>query len=242
VLWPLTGHFNQAAKIDAQLSVGRVLKKRLWQAIVKNKILAQAMVLEVVGQSSDALRHMASRVRSGDEGNLEAQASRRYWPLLFGADFRRERHGKGPNPLLNYGYAVIRSAMARAVVATGLHPSVGIFHSNRANAFRLVDDLMEPFRPFVDAKVWWLYEKQGCRALNTRVKRALVDILEFEVARDGQKIRLRHHINHFAQSLGKSYLNKANELVLPEFTAQVFARLMQDEEEQVSSDVVDGDV
>ncbi len=104
---------------------------------------------------------LARRVRSGDPDNLEAQAAQRYWPNLFGKEFRRDRGSDGINALLNYGYAVMRAAIARAVVASGLIPSLGVFHSNRSNPFCLADDLLEPYRPFVDWRVRLLVNESG---------------------------------------------------------------------------------
>ena len=149
-LWPLEGHHVQAMRMRSQLESSLPLRKRLWQSIVKAKIVQQTNVLELLHLPTDGLPALARRVRSGDPDNVEAQAARRYWPLLFGSDFRRGRFGRMPNPFLNYGYTVLRAAVARAVVSTGLHPSLGVHHHNRADAMCLVDDLMEPFRPLVD--------------------------------------------------------------------------------------------
>ena len=133
-LWPLEGNHIQALRMRRQLEASLPLRKRLWQALVKAKIAQQENTLELLGVSGGNLGELAKRVRSGDPENVEAQAARRYWPLLFGDSFRRERFGPMPNPLLNYGYTVLRAATARAVVAAGLHPSVGLHHANRMNA------------------------------------------------------------------------------------------------------------
>ena len=116
---------------------------------------------------------LASRVRSGDPSNLEALGARRYWRLLFGEEFRRDRHATGVNALLNYGYMVARAATARAVVAAGLHPSIGVHHSHAENVMRLVDDLVEPFRPLVDLQVWHLV-RSGHTGVSPMTKRPLV--------------------------------------------------------------------
>ena len=151
VCLPLDGHHGQNARMRAQWEAGRPLAKQLWRAIVVSKIRWQAAVLEAHGHPATAFDLLARRVRSGDPDNVEAQAARRYWPLLLGKDFRRDRGAGDINGLLNYGYTVMRSLCARAVVAAGIHPSIGVHHANRGNPFALADDLVEPFRPLVDA-------------------------------------------------------------------------------------------
>src|SRR5690606_10653558 len=117
------------------------LRKRLWASFVKAKLQQQAAVLEAVGAPTAPLAYLVRKVKSGDPDNVEAQGARRYWGLLFGESFRRDRSADGANGLLNYGYTVMRAATARAVIAAGLHPSLGLHHSNDNNAMRLVDDL-----------------------------------------------------------------------------------------------------
>lgn len=154
VTLPITGFHAQGGRMRAQWEAGKPLAKQLWQRIVKAKVAMQGALLAFHGaREAAAFEMIARRVRSGDPDNLEAQAARRYWPALMGADFRRDRHAAGANALLNYGYAVMRATVARAVVAAGLHPTIGIFHANRGNAFALADDLVEPFRPLVDGLV-----------------------------------------------------------------------------------------
>jgi len=152
-LWPVDAHHVQARRMRAQIDAPEPLAKRLWRSLVRAKVRQQAAVLDSLGVPGGGLTEMARRVRSGDPDNLEAQAARRYWPLLLGADFRRDQDGDGANALLNYGYAILRSTAARAVMGAGLHPSIGLHHSNRGNPMCLVDDVMEPFRPFADLAV-----------------------------------------------------------------------------------------
>ncbi len=175
-LWPLEGHHVQAMRMRSQLEASRPLCKRLWQAVVRAKIGQQKNILELLQLPSEGFDALARRVKSGDPDNVEAQAARRYWPLLFGRDFRRNRHGAGPNPFLNYGYTVMRAAVARTIVSVGLHPSVGIHHSNRANSMCLVDDLIEPFRPMVDYVVVRLVNA-GREELDADAKNALAMVL-----------------------------------------------------------------
>jgi len=131
-------------------------KKRLWQQIVSQKIEQQVKTLESVDKNSLHLQRMIKKVKSGDPENIEAQAARKYWSTLFGSDFRRNIDEPGINALLNYGYSIVRAMTARAVVGAGLHPSLGIFHQNQYNGLCLADDLMEPFRPWVDWQVYRL--------------------------------------------------------------------------------------
>jgi CRISP-associated protein Cas1 len=182
-LWPVDGHHVQAQRMRAQLNVSSPQAKRLWQILVRAKIRQQGAALEARGEPSGAFEALARKVRSGDPENVEAQAARRYWPLLFGEEFRRDADSGGANGLLNYGYAILRSTMARAVMAAGLHPSLGLFHHNRANPLCLVDDLMEPFRPFVDLAVLRLTES-GHTAVTPDTKRflALVPSLDLPTA------------------------------------------------------------
>lgn len=156
MLLTLDGHHVQSKRIEAQLSASQPTHKRMWATIVKSKLEQQAAALEAAGAPTAPLSALVSKVRSGDPDNLEGVGARRYWRLLFGDEFRRDQDAGGVNGLLNYGYTVARAATARAIVAAGLHPSIGVHHCNDANPLRLVDDLMEPFRPVIDLKVWQL--------------------------------------------------------------------------------------
>src|SRR5690606_215333 len=140
-------------RIEAQAAASRPMAKRLWADLVRAKVRAQAAALAEFSQPPLVLETLAKRVRSGDPVNIEAQAAQRYWPSLFGPDFRRDRSADGVNALLNYGYMVLRASAARAVVSAGLHPSLGIHHKSAGSSLRLADDLMEPFRPAVDILV-----------------------------------------------------------------------------------------
>lgn len=176
MLLTLDGHHVQSKRIEAQLKASQPTHKRLWAAVVRSKLEQQAAALEAAGGPVAPLSALVSKVRSGDPENLEGVGARRYWRLLFGEDFRRDQDAGGANALLNYGYTVARASTARAVVAAGLHPSIGLHHSNDANPLRLVDDLMEPFRPIVDLKVWQLV-RNGEGQVTPDTKRALVRTL-----------------------------------------------------------------
>lgn len=213
-LWPLEGHHIQAMRMRCQLEASLPLRKRLWQRIVREKITQQSNVLELLQLSSAGIKALARRVRSGDPDNVEAQVARKYWPLLFGSSFRRDRYGGGPNPFLNYGYTVLRAAVARAVVAAGLHPSLGIHHHNRSNPMCMVDDLMEPFRPFVDYAAVRLVA-EGRNELTPESKQTLAEVLTMDMHTERGTTPLQTCIERAAQSLAQSFEAGKPALVFP---------------------------
>jgi CRISPR-associated protein Cas1 len=162
---------------------------------------------------ADAFALIARRVKSGDTDNLEAQAARRYWPLLMGPDFRRDRDNPGANALLNYGYAIMRSTVARAVVAAGLHPTIGINHANRGNAFALADDLIEPFRPLVDALVIAMVD-QGMDRLDPSLKRRFARLIAFDLRVGDEMSPVSIVAVRLAQSLARAFENGRPSLTL----------------------------
>ena len=178
MILPFHRHHRQAEIATIQIGTSAPLKKRLWQAMIQAKIGNQAAMLTICGQDSSALVAMARLVGSGDPDNTEARAARSYWPRLF-TDFIRDDASDKRNALLNYGYAIVRSAVARALVASGLLPAFGVNHASIANAFNLADDLIEPFRPYVDRAVWQITEQGRVRKGETTVeeRRILASIL-----------------------------------------------------------------
>lgn len=213
-LWPMAQHHEQGRRFDVQLSASAPLRKRLWASLVRAKLEGQAAVLTAVGAPATDVRAMARRVRSGDTSNLEAQAARRYWPRLFGADFRRDREQPGINVLLNYGYTVARAAMARAVVASGLHPTIGLHHSQDTNPMRLVDDLVEPFRPMVDWRVWNL-TTAGAMELTSSTKRTLALTLYQDVRTTDGVAPVTVCMQRLATSLAQVFLGERRRLEFP---------------------------
>src|SRR5487761_636672 len=162
MLLPLVTHSLQTERFAAQAGLALPVRKRIWQQIARAKIQAQARVLKERTGEESGLRALASQVRSGDPANLEARAARVYWQKIFGEiEFRRDREQDGLNACLNYGYAVLRAMVARAICGAGLHPSLSLHHHNRYDAFCLADDLMEPFRPVVDRVVALLRDERG---------------------------------------------------------------------------------
>lgn len=215
VCLPLDGHHGQNGRMRAQWEAGRPLAKQLWREVVIAKIRWQAAVLEARGIDAGAFDMLARRVRSGDPDNIEAQAARRYWPLLMGRDFRRDRAAGGLNGLLNYGYTVLRSLTARAVVAAGLHPSIGIHHANRGNAFALADDLIEPFRPLVDALTLQLAAR-GCEEVTPEAKRAFAGLIALDLAGESGTTTVSVAAIKLAQSLARSFeTGRSSEFSLP---------------------------
>lgn len=211
---PIEGNYQQAKRFDAQIAAGQPLIKRLWTEIVKSKLQQQAAALEATGAPFVPLSALVRKVRSGDPDNFEAQGARRYWGLLFGDDFRRDQQGDGLNAMLNYGYTVLRAATARAVVAAGLHPTIGLHHSNEGNAMRLVDDLMEPFRPMIDLKVWQLH-KQGKGLITPESKRALVRTLYDDMQTSAGATPVMVCAQKLATSLAQVFLGEKDKLDLP---------------------------
>lgn len=212
---PLEGHHAQGARIRAQWESSKPFAKQLWQRIVISKIRWQAAVLESRGLSASAFDTLARKVRSGDPENVEAQAARRYWPLLLGDDFRRDREAAGANALLNYGYAILRSLCARAVVAAGLHPSIGIHHSNRGNAFALADDLVEPFRPLVDVLVVRMLA-EGTTTLSPNAKRAFAGLIALDIPGADGTTTVSMAALRLTQSLANCFQSgRVSDLVLP---------------------------
>lgn len=214
VMLGVDGNFHQSARVEAQIEASRPTAKRLWQQIIRAKLDMQAMALEVVGAESASVRAMVSKVRSGDPDNFEAQAARLYWRRMFGRAFRRDRELVGVNSFLNYGYAVLRSATARAVVAAGLHPAIGIHHRNAYNPMRLVDDLMEPYRPLVDIRVYALVAA-GVEEVTPETKRRLVSVINTDVPTSLGMSPVSVALHYLATSLSKVYLGENDRLELP---------------------------
>ena len=215
MLWPMDGHHQQAHRIEAQLACSLPTRKRLWAAIVRAKLMNQAATLTATGVSSASLQILARRVRSGDPENSEAQGARKYWPLLMGPMFRRDPQGDELNGMLNYGYTILRAATARAVVAAGLHPSLGLHHSHDNNPMRLVDDLMEPFRPIIDWAVWHM-KSSGITEVNNESKRALVGCLYKDLEGDSGTTPVMVAIQRLATSLALVMLGERDKLDLPQ--------------------------
>lgn len=217
-LLPVDGHHAQGDRFEAQAAASLPTKKRLWASIVKAKITAQAAALERLGANPLPLRHLVTRVRSGDPTNIEAQAAQKYLPAIHGAGFKRDREAEGANAFLNYGYTVLRAATARSIVAAGLHPSLGLHHKSKGSALRLADDLMEPFRPAVDLLVAGLVQDvtpSDALALNPPTKRRLAAVLNADYRTSEGVTPLSTALTRLAQSLALVVLGERGSLAFP---------------------------
>lgn len=206
LMLPLSANTLQTQRMIAQASATEPRRKRIWRSIVTAKIRAQASLLKVRTGDDGGLLAIAARVRSGDTGNAEAHAAQRYWPRLFGdPNFRRRRDAPDQNRLLNYGYAVIRAAVGRAVCAHGLHPSLGVCHHGRANAYCLADDLMEPWRVMVDDVVAELVGRHGTGiGLDPSTKQEILGVLHERLSHKGESRTVMDWIGRSAGSLGRA--------------------------------------
>lgn len=218
MMLPLAGHHVQAERFATQARAAAPQKKHLWQQIVRAKVAAQGRLLQRLRGADSGLLAMSRRVRSGDAGNIEAQAARRYWPALFkDPRFSRDPDGAAQNVYLNYGYAVLRATVGRAICASGLHPSLGIHHHNRYDAFCLADDLMEPFRPLVDQAVaLWVDEHGSAGPLDKKVKGYLLDSLLKRYELEGESRTLFDIVARTAASLAAVFEKERTALLLPE--------------------------
>lgn len=217
MLLPIESNTLQTERFRQQIEAKEPVKKRLWKQIVRTKIKHQA---KLVGKDSDvyrALMTLRDRVRSGDPDNIEAQASRKFWPAyLQDVQFRRDINGLPPNNMLNYGYMVMRAAVARALCSAGLLPSLGIHHRNRYNAFCLADDMLEPFRGFVESKVREICEGEGVASeLDQRIKARLLEVLYEPIVIAGFKGPLMVGLHRTMASLQRCFAGEQKELDLP---------------------------
>lgn len=217
MMLPLACHSVQTQRFAAQARAPGPLRKRLWQQLICSKVRAQAATLRQLNGDDAGLLELVSRVRSGDATNIEAQAARRYWPRLFAdPNFRRDPERKDQNLLLNYGYAILRAIVGRAICASGLHPSLGIHHHNKYNPYCLADDLMEPFRPLVDLAVARFLQSNGpVGELNTAAKLEILTQLTGRVTIDGCQRTLFDAASRLTASLADVYLRRAKQLTLP---------------------------
>lgn len=219
LLMPLEGNTLQSERFRAQIEATEPLKKQLWQQTVKAKIGNQAALIKKLNGKYQLLKNLADSVKSGDTANNEAIAAAHYWQNLFPPawNFYRKRDGLPPNNLLNYGYAIVRAGMARAIVSAGLLPTLGIFHRNRYNAYCLADDMMEPYRPFVDMVVRTLIEKtSSVEAITPELKVELLKIPALDVILNNDKSPLMVGMHRTAASLAKCYTGDQRKLLLPE--------------------------
>lgn len=219
LLLNLNGNTLQQERFDAQISASVPLKKQLWAHTITSKILNQAAVLKMQGKKYGNMINWANSVKSGDSANHEARAAAYYWQNIFGEEylFLRDPDGNAPNNLLNYGYAILRAITARSLVGSGLLPTMGIFHRNRYNAYCLADDIMEPYRPYVDKLVLEITDQQSeiPEELTRDLKAKLLTIANVDVTINGQTSPLMLAMQQTTSSLAKCYLGELRKIVFP---------------------------
>lgn len=220
LLLPLEGNTIQQERFTEQIAASIPLKKQLWQQTIMRKIENQEVVLREYGQCETAnMRKWATWVRSGDSDNIEARAAAYYWANLFPQipEFSRKRDGIYPNNMLNYGYAILRAVVARALVASGLLPTLGIHHHNRYNAYCLADDIMEPYRPYVDDWVIQIMKKfPDDEEITKPIKIELLQIPVLDVNIAGKRSPLQIAVHTTVNSLRKCYMGEAKKILYPE--------------------------
>lgn len=212
----MDGNNLQGEILQNQMACGEVLKKQLWKQIIESKIKNQAALLRKVGHDGELLKPYYSNVKTGDSDNREGIAARIYFQHLFGADFVRNREENGINALLNYGYSILRAAVSRAIVSSGLFPAFGLHHHNRSNAFPLADDLMEPYRPFVDEIVYKLIIDNQFE-ITRKSKSELIMLLYADTCCEKVNRPLCIALSMTTASLVKCLSKETNKLLLPSF-------------------------
>jgi CRISPR-associated protein Cas1 len=219
----LNGNQLQQQVHQNQVEASAPLKKQLWQQTVTAKISNQATLFRRLGKPYAYLEQSAEKVKSGDSENMEARAAVYFWKNLFPEflEFKRERYGPPPNNLLNYGYAIIRALVARALVGSGLLPSLGIFHRNQYNAYCLADDIMEPYRTFVDECVFQIVRDNGkFLELTPSIKQRLLSLPTIDVVLAGKKSPLFNAVSRTTASLAKCFAGEERKLLYPQFPAR----------------------
>ena len=217
IMLPLYGHTEHSDRIKDQLQASEPLKKQLWKQTVECKIENQKEVLRRLGNYYEPMMNYQNNVKSGDSTNMEGIAAQHYWKYLISLDFLRQRFGESPNQFFNFGYAVLRSIVARSIVETGLLPVLGIFHKNKYNPYCLADDLMEPYRPFVDWLVMdWLTKNPEIEELTKEFKAHLLQVATKDVWIDGKKRPLLVAVKTTVISLYKCYIAEKRLISYPE--------------------------
>lgn len=219
LMLPLEGNTVQSERFQEQLSASLPLRKQLWQQTVQQKILNQAALLrELHGTETGNMQHWAADVHSGDSTNLEGRAAAFYWSQMFPTlpNFTRSREGEYPNNLLNYGYAILRAVIARALVGSGMLPTLGIHHHSRYNAYCLADDIMEPYRPFVDRLVVETMSECCDVEVTTNIKRRLLTVPTLDVRIGGQRSPLMVAASQTTASLARCFAGESRRITYPE--------------------------
>ncbi|TDE04214.1 type II CRISPR-associated endonuclease Cas1 [Flavobacterium sandaracinum] len=217
LLMPLNGHTEQSERFKNQINASAPLKKNLWQQTISSKIMNQAGILKEKGIPCRKMELWAKEVTSGDALNHESRAAVYYWPNLIKIEnFTRGQKGIAPNNLLNYGYAILRAITARAIVSSGMLPTLGIFHRNKYNAYCLADDIMEPYRPYVDLIVCHIMETEDTfEELTIDIKKQLLSIASIDVFIDGKNSPLMVAMSRTTHSLHECFEGTARKILYP---------------------------
>ena len=218
LMLPLDSNSIQSERYTHQINASLPLKKQLWQQTIQTKIVNQAAILEKIGVLAKSMRIWSNNVKSGDTDNMEARAAAYYWKNIFSQvpNFYRDRNGPYPNNLLNYGYAILRAIIARALVSSGLLPTLGIHHHNKYNAYCLADDIMEPYRPYVDNLVLdIILQDENCNELSVNIKSKLLSIPVLDVEINGERRPLMNAASITTASLVRCYTGEARKIIYP---------------------------
>jgi CRISPR-associated protein Cas1 len=215
LMLPMSGHVEHSERLKHQINCSEPLRKQLWKQTIEAKIFQQKEVLRKLNIEHLSLLKYMNEVKSGDSTNMEGIAAQYYWKQLFD-DFTRERKGDAPNNFLNFGYAVLRSMVARALVCSGLHPTIGIFHRNKYNAYCLADDIMEPYRPYVDQLVVeWMQKPEATHVLDKQAKAHLLQLATKDVYINGLQRPLMTALSITTSSLCKCFLGESRIIHYP---------------------------
>lgn len=221
LLLPLAGNHIQTERFRFQINASLPLKKQLWQQTVRSKIINQATHLLKRNQNANALVRLAKIVNAGDTINTEAQAAAKYWKLIYAnkiESFKRYREGEEPNSILNYGYAILRAVVARSLVISGMLPTLGIHHRNKYNAYCLADDIMEPYRPYVDDLVWDIMQEFPIVDIVIKeIKVKLLNIPAIDVKIDGKVYPLMSAVQRTTASLYRCFCGEQRKILYPTF-------------------------
>lgn len=222
VILPIAESHTLHTKIlRQQVEITEPIRKRLWKQIVEQKIMQQAKTLCLLNIDATKLNRIATQVKTGDTGNSEAIAAQHYWTLLFGKSFKRDVDMEGINALLNYGYAIVRAMIARSICGAGLHPTLGLFHKNQYNALCLADDIMEPFRPWVDHCVYKLSEQKSVLNVDRENKQYLLALLNESVIYKGKTMSFMIATQYLMADLKRCYSKEQKHLRYPEMATRL---------------------
>ncbi|MGB3453312.1 MAG: type II CRISPR-associated endonuclease Cas1 [Moheibacter sp.] len=215
LMLPMSGHVEHSERLKVQINVSEPLRKQLWKQTVEAKISQQMLLLKKLGKDYEPMTEYLNAVKTGDSTNMEGIAAQYYWKRMY-ENFSREREGEAPNNFLNYGYSIIRSIVARALVSSGLHPTIGLFHRNKYNPYCLADDIMEPYRPYVDELVYGLMNlPTRPTELTTPIKAELLKLASCDVMMM-QKLRpLMVAVSSTTSSLYKCYTGEQRVIRYP---------------------------